>query len=150
MALGLLWAPFLACLVLAGIHVYLGLHVLARGVIFVDLALAQAAALGMTAALLAGHPRESTAAYVYALLFTAVGAALFALASACSGTVLRQLDTSNSAMPASENVSAMPDCDATAESVASILSKTGPFSISPSKRKSNKYSASVVGSSTLN
>src|SRR5207249_322535 len=40
-----LWAPFLACLVLTGIHVYLGLHVLARGVIFVDLALAQVAAL---------------------------------------------------------------------------------------------------------
>ena len=78
-ALELLWAPFLACLVLAGIHVYLGLHVLARGVIFVDLALAQAAALGMTAALIAGHARESPAAYAYALLFTAVGAALFAL-----------------------------------------------------------------------
>jgi hypothetical protein len=36
--LELLWAPFLACLVLTAIHVYLGLHVLARGVIFVDLA----------------------------------------------------------------------------------------------------------------
>gem|GEM_PF-6082767 len=34
-----LWVPFLACLVLTGIHVYLGLHVLARGIIFVDLAL---------------------------------------------------------------------------------------------------------------
>ena len=40
-----LWLPFLACLVLTGIHVYLGLHVLARGIIFVDLALAQMAAL---------------------------------------------------------------------------------------------------------
>jgi hypothetical protein len=40
-----LWVPFLACLVLTGIHVYLGLHV-ARGIIFVDLALAQVAALG--------------------------------------------------------------------------------------------------------
>src|SRR5437588_216240 len=51
--LELLWLPFLACLVLTGIHVYLGLHVLARGVIFVDLALAQVAALGITAAILA-------------------------------------------------------------------------------------------------
>jgi len=59
----LLLLPLLACLLLAGIHAYLGLHVLARGVIFVDLALAQVAALGMTAALLAGHAPESDAAY---------------------------------------------------------------------------------------
>ena len=38
--------PFLACLILAGIYTYLGLHVIERGVIFVDLALAQIAALG--------------------------------------------------------------------------------------------------------
>jgi len=74
-----LWAPFLACLVLTGIHVYLGLHVLARGVIFVDLALAQAAALGITVAFLAGHPIQSQAAYWYALAFTVGGAALFAV-----------------------------------------------------------------------
>lgn len=41
--LDILWAPFLTCLVLTGIHAYLGLHVLARGGIFVDLALAQVA-----------------------------------------------------------------------------------------------------------
>jgi zinc/manganese transport system permease protein len=73
-----LWAPFLACLVLTGIHVYLGLHVLARGVIFVDLALAQVAALGITVAFLAGHPIQSDAAYWYALAFTLGGALLFA------------------------------------------------------------------------
>jgi zinc/manganese transport system permease protein len=77
--LELLWLPFLACLVLTGIHAYLGLHVLARGVIFVDLALAQVAALGVTAALLAGHGPQSDAAYYYALAFTAAGAAVFAL-----------------------------------------------------------------------
>ncbi|MBI4627783.1 MAG: metal ABC transporter permease, partial [Candidatus Rokubacteria bacterium] len=76
--LELLWAPFLACLVLTAIHVYLGLHVLARGVIFVDLALAQVAALGVTVAFLAGHPIQSEAAYWYALAFTLGGAALFA------------------------------------------------------------------------
>jgi zinc/manganese transport system permease protein len=75
--LDLLWLPFLACLVLTAIHVYLGLHVLARGVIFVDLALAQVAALGITLAFLAGHPIQSDAAYWYALAFTACGAALF-------------------------------------------------------------------------
>jgi zinc/manganese transport system permease protein len=74
----LLWAPLLACLVLTAIHVYLGLHVLARGVIFVDLALAQVAALGVTIAFLAGHPIQSEAAYGYALVFTLGGAALFA------------------------------------------------------------------------
>src|SRR5437762_13537111 len=73
-----LWAPFVACLVLTAIHVYLGLHVLARGVIFVDLALAQVAALGITVAFLAGHPIQSDAAYWYALAFTLGGAALFA------------------------------------------------------------------------
>jgi zinc/manganese transport system permease protein len=76
--LDFLWLPFLACLVLTGIHVYLGLHVLARGVIFVDLALAQVAALGISVAFLAGHPIQSEAAYWYALAFTVGGAALFA------------------------------------------------------------------------
>lgn len=76
-AIEFLWIPFLACLVLTGIHVYLGLHVLARGVIFVDLALAQVAALGITVALLAGHAIQSDAAYWYALTFTVGGSLLF-------------------------------------------------------------------------
>src|SRR4051812_16748457 len=49
----LLW-PFMASLILTGIHAYLGVHVVERGVIFVDLALAQIAALGATVAILAG------------------------------------------------------------------------------------------------
>lgn len=73
-----LWVPLLACLVLTGIHVYLGLHVLARGVIFVDLALAQVAALGIAVAFLVGHPITSDAAYWYALVFTVAGALVFA------------------------------------------------------------------------
>ena len=75
----LLALPFLACLVLTGIHAYLGLHVLARGVIFVDLALAQVAALGLTVALLAGHPPASGAAYGYAFAFAIAGGLLFAV-----------------------------------------------------------------------
>ena len=78
-AIEFLWVPFLACLVLTGIHVYLGLHVLARGIIFVDLALAQVAALGITVAILAGHPIQSEAAYWYALAFTLAGSFLFAM-----------------------------------------------------------------------
>src|SRR5262245_47733777 len=77
--LDVLWWPFLACAVLTGIHAYLGLHVLARGVIFVDLALAQVAALGIAVAYLAGHPIQSAAAYWYALGFTVAGAALFSV-----------------------------------------------------------------------
>jgi zinc/manganese transport system permease protein len=75
----LLALPFLACLVLTLMHVHLGLHVLARGVIFVDLALAQVAALGLTVALLAGHSLQGEGAYGYALAFAVGGAFLFAL-----------------------------------------------------------------------
>lgn len=71
--------PFLACLVLVGVHAYLGLHVLARGVIFVDIALAQIAALGSTVAFLAGYDLDGPATYLISLSFTFVGAAMFAL-----------------------------------------------------------------------
>jgi zinc/manganese transport system permease protein len=75
----LLLAPFAACLILAGIHCYLGIHIVSRGVIFVDLALAQVAALGSTAALLWGYELGSTEAYLISLGFTFFGAAIFAL-----------------------------------------------------------------------
>ena len=71
--------PFLAGLVLTGIHAYLGVHVVERGVIFVDLSLAQIAALGTTVALLAGFDVHSTTSYFWSLGFTIVGAAIFAL-----------------------------------------------------------------------
>jgi len=75
----LLW-PLVAGFVLAGIHAYFGMHVLARGVVFVDLSLAQVAALGLTVALLAGHSVQSEAGYWYAFAFAMLGAVLFALA----------------------------------------------------------------------
>jgi zinc/manganese transport system permease protein len=71
--------PFLAGLVLTGIHAYLGVHVVERGVIFVDLSLAQIAALGTTVALLAGFDVHSGVSYFWSLGFTIVGAAIFAL-----------------------------------------------------------------------
>jgi zinc/manganese transport system permease protein len=77
--LSLLWAPFLMCLVLTGIHAYLGLHVLAREVVFVDIALAQIAALGATAGFLVGFDLESRAAYGFGLAATLVGALVLAL-----------------------------------------------------------------------
>ena len=76
----LLFWPFVAGLVLTLIHAWFGLHVLARGVVFVDLSLAQVAALGLTIAILAGHDVQSEAAYWYALAFALGGAVLFALA----------------------------------------------------------------------
>jgi zinc/manganese transport system permease protein len=77
--LSIMWVPFLACLVLVTIHAYLGIHVLARGVIFVDLALAQIAALGATIAVLAGYDLHSRAAYLFSLGFTFLGAFVFAV-----------------------------------------------------------------------
>ncbi len=71
--------PFLACLVLAGIHCYLGLHVIERQVIFVDLALAQIAALGCAAALMVGFEHDGPQAYWLSLAFTVGGAVVFSL-----------------------------------------------------------------------
>jgi len=71
--------PFLECLVLVGIHSYLGLHVLRRKVIFVDLALAQVAALGTTVAFLFHIDPQGPGAYVFSLLFTVIAAAVFSL-----------------------------------------------------------------------
>lgn len=77
--LGFLILPFIASLILTGIHAYLGVHVVERGVIFVDLALAQIAALGATIAILAGMDPHGTGAYWFSLGFTFLGAAIFAL-----------------------------------------------------------------------
>ena len=73
----LLLPAFVASLILTGIHAYLGVHVVERGVIFVDLSLAQIAALGTTVAYLMGHDLHSTTAYVYSFGFTILGAAVF-------------------------------------------------------------------------
>jgi zinc/manganese transport system permease protein len=79
---GFLAAPFVASLILTGIHAYLGVHVVERGVIFVDLSLAQIAALGATIALfLPGSTGDPHASSVYwtSLGFTFIGAAIFSL-----------------------------------------------------------------------
>src|SRR5216683_6303304 len=75
-------APFVASLILTGIHAYLGVHVVERGVIFVDLSLAQIAALGATIAILMpfsnGDP-HAPAVYWISLAFTFIGAFLFSM-----------------------------------------------------------------------
>ncbi len=74
-----LLAPFVISLVLTGIHAYLGVHVVERGVIFVDLALAQIAALGSTVAILIEVNPHGSGSYWVSLGFTFLGAAIFAL-----------------------------------------------------------------------
>jgi len=75
----LLLPAFVAGLILTGIHAYLGVHVVERGVIFVDLSLAQIAALGTTVAYLLGYDLHSNGAWLASLTFTFVGAAIFAI-----------------------------------------------------------------------
>jgi len=75
----ILLPAFVASLILTGIHAYLGVHVVERGVIFVDLSLAQIAALGTTVAYLAGFDLHSNTAYLFSLGFTFFGAAIFAM-----------------------------------------------------------------------
>src|SRR5207302_835245 len=67
------------CLVLTGIHAYLGVHVLAREVVFVDIALAQIAALGATAAFLIGYDMDTWESYAIALFATLLGALVLSL-----------------------------------------------------------------------
>ena len=81
-ALAFLWPPFLVAVCLVGIHAYFGIQVLARNVIFVDLALAQVAALGATVAFLLGHPAQNLATYGYSLGFTLLAAVLLAFTRA--------------------------------------------------------------------
>jgi zinc/manganese transport system permease protein len=75
-------APFVASLILTGIHAYLGVHVVERGVIFVDLSLAQIAALGATIAILlpvSGGDPHAPVVYWISLAFTFIGALVFSL-----------------------------------------------------------------------
>lgn len=76
----MMW-PLAACVVLTGILVYLGVHVIARKVIFVDLALAQIAALGTVIGVLLGYEvgKDTTALYLYSLAFTIFGAFIFSV-----------------------------------------------------------------------
>jgi len=84
----LVW-PFVASLILTGIHAYLGVHVVERGVIFVDLALAQIAALGATIAILIGMDPHGQGAYWLSLAFTFIGRP-FSRSRAPEGTIFRR------------------------------------------------------------
>jgi len=66
--------PFLACLLLILIHAYFGIHILQRGIIFVDLALAQFIGIGIALAFLLGEEKT----YFFSLLFALIGAFVLA------------------------------------------------------------------------
>jgi zinc/manganese transport system permease protein len=81
-ALDLMKWPLLACLLLPGILVYYGLHIVHRGIIFVDLALAQVAALGTCLCLMLGHELHDIHTYLWSVGFTLLGALIFTLTRA--------------------------------------------------------------------
>ena len=78
-ALSIMKWPLAACLLLPGMLVYLGLHIVRREIIFVDLALAQIAALGTCVAILLGCDLDGAGAYFWSLGLTLFGAAVFTL-----------------------------------------------------------------------
>ena len=78
-ALEIMQWPLLACLLLPGLLVYLGLHIVRREIIFVDLALAQVAALGTCLGILLHYEPSSGQSYALSLAFTFIGAAIFTL-----------------------------------------------------------------------
>jgi zinc/manganese transport system permease protein len=77
--LELILPPFVTALIILMIHAYFGLHVIQRGVIFVDLALAQIAALGATVAFILGAEHGSVLGYASSFAFTLLGAVIFSL-----------------------------------------------------------------------
>src|SRR5947208_15855199 len=89
-ALSLLLVPFGACVAFVLIHAYLGVHVLRRNIVFADLALAQLSALGATVAFALGYAPTSPAGFGYALLFTAIGAALLTFSRGVSRTMSQE------------------------------------------------------------
>lgn len=75
----ILSASMTACVLLVGIHAYFGIHVLSRGIIFIDLALAQTAALGVAVSYMRGYEPQSTGSYLFALTFAILGSILMTL-----------------------------------------------------------------------
>ena len=75
----ILSASMTACVLLVGIHAYFGIHVLSRGIIFIDLALAQTAALGVAVSYMWGYEPQSTGSYLFALTFAVLGSIVMTL-----------------------------------------------------------------------
>lgn len=88
--LDLILVPLIAALVILAINAYFGLHIIRRGVIFVDLAFAQIAALGSTIAFLLGIHAEEPTSYLFAFGFTVLGALLFSVTRVEDGHVSQE------------------------------------------------------------
>jgi zinc/manganese transport system permease protein len=71
--------PIMACILLPWLLVYLGLHVVQRGIIFIDIAMAQMASLGICVAVLLHLNLESWTTFLIALAFTLAGGAIFSI-----------------------------------------------------------------------
>src|SRR5438874_4090336 len=71
--------PIVACILLPGLLVYLGLHVVKRGIIFIDIAMAQMASLGICTAVLLRLDLQGWPTFAIALGFTLIGSAIFSL-----------------------------------------------------------------------
>ena len=84
-ALNFLIYPFLGCMLLILIHAYFGIHILERGVIFLDLSLAQFIALGIAFSFFFGH--ESSGQYVFAIIFAVIGASILSFSRQISRSV---------------------------------------------------------------
>jgi len=87
----ILLPAFVLSLLMIMTHTYLGLHVLARGIIFVDLALAQVAALGVSVAFLLGQEAHGLMAQLYAFGATLIAAAGFAKLRQLPGKTTREV-----------------------------------------------------------
>ncbi len=74
-----LFPPFVATLAIVAIHVYLGIHVIEREIIFVDLALAQIAALGSIVAFVIEPGGPASHTYTWSILFVIIGSAIFSV-----------------------------------------------------------------------
>jgi zinc/manganese transport system permease protein len=82
----LFW-PIMACVLLPWLLVYLGLHVVQRGIIFIDIAMAQMASLGICVAVLLQYEPDSPMAFVLGLTVTLIGAAIFSVAGKRSSQI---------------------------------------------------------------
>lgn len=69
--------PFMGCVLLILIHSYFGIHILERGIIFLDISMAQFIAVGISISFFMGH--EDSGRYLYSVLFAVIGALILSL-----------------------------------------------------------------------
>ncbi len=82
--LSILLIPFTGCVLLILLHTYFGVHVLERGIIFVDLTLAQFISVGAAAAIYLGSEQSQS---IYAIAFAIIGALILSLSKKISKIV---------------------------------------------------------------